>query len=58
MEFVQPLVTLLVGAGVIRELWAMRKELSNMKGQFSQFTVNVSRELHDHSTRIRKLEGK
>lgn len=58
MEFVQPIVTLLVGAGVIRELWAMRKELSNMKGQFSQFTVSVSRELQDHGTRIRKLENK
>lgn len=58
MDFVQPIVTLLVGAGVIRELWAMRKELSALKGQFAEFHISVSKDLHDHGTRIRKLEDK
>lgn len=58
MDFIQPIVTLLVGAGVIRELWAMRKELSELKGKLGEFHLSVSKELHDHSTRIRKLENK
>lgn len=55
-QIIQAGVTLLVGAGVIRELWKMRGELSCIKGEFAQFRKQVVKTLDDHEDRIRIQE--
>jgi hypothetical protein len=41
MTLINPLVTLLVGAGMIRVLWSVRGELSKLSGMFHEFRSYV-----------------
>lgn len=58
MDWATPVATLLVGAGVVRELWKMRAELSCIKGEFVSFRTNVQRTLDDHEDRLRVQEDR